>query len=69
MRVTPFNQPAPTLGETAEAGVDVSLVMTGPEPTGTYLAVLDREGELVMGWRGRRSISGSHGAGWKARAT
>ena len=36
------------LRETAEAGVDVSLVMTGPEPTGTYLAVLDRDGELVI---------------------
>lgn len=36
------------LHETAQAGVDVSLVSTGPEPTGRYLAVMDADGELVV---------------------
>ncbi len=47
------------LRETAEAGVDVSLVMTGPEPTGTYLAVLDRDGELVIALS---DLTGTEGA-------
>ncbi|MBK9476783.1 MAG: carbohydrate kinase family protein [Tetrasphaera sp.] len=36
------------LRDTSAAGVDVSLVMTGPEPTGSYLAVLDDDGELAV---------------------
>ncbi len=36
------------LRDTSAAGVDVSLVMTGPEPTGSYLAVLDDDGELSV---------------------
>ncbi len=35
------------LARTAEAGVFVDQVRTGPEPTGTYLALLDSDGELV----------------------
>ncbi len=34
------------LADTAAAGVDTSHVMTTPEPTGTYIAVLDPAGEL-----------------------
>jgi pseudouridine kinase len=33
---------------TAAAGVDTSQVLTTPEPTGTYLAVLDLDGELSV---------------------
>ncbi|MSZ76444.1 MAG: carbohydrate kinase [Actinobacteria bacterium] len=36
------------LGATAEAGVDVSLVRRAATPTGTYTAVLDASGELVV---------------------
>ena len=35
------------LGETAAAGVDVSRVVRGALPTGSYVAVLDTDGELV----------------------
>lgn len=35
------------LAETAAAGVDISRVLRGPHPTGTYVAVLDTDGELV----------------------
>ncbi len=31
---------------TAAAGVDLSLTLTGPAATGTYLVILDRKGEL-----------------------
>ena len=33
---------------TASAGVDTSHVLTTPEPTGTYVAVLDLDGELTV---------------------
>lgn len=36
------------LTRTAAAGVDVSLVRRGPDPTGSYTAVLDLTGELVI---------------------
>lgn len=36
------------IAETAAAGVDTGLVITTPEPTGTYLAVLDHDGELSV---------------------
>ncbi len=36
------------LSATAAAGVDTSHVLTTPEPTGTYLAVLDLDGELSV---------------------
>lgn len=39
---------AEVLARTAEAGVDVSRVRRGPQPTGTYVAVLDADGELVV---------------------
>ena len=35
------------LATTAESGVDISGVLRGDEPTGTYVAVLDADGELV----------------------
>jgi pseudouridine kinase len=35
------------LAETASAGVDISLVRRGAHSTGTYVAVLDADGELV----------------------
>lgn len=37
------------LARTAEAGVYVDQVVTGPQGTGSYLAVLDADGELVIG--------------------
>lgn len=36
------------LAATEAAGVDTSLVARGPLPTGTYVAVLDADGELVV---------------------
>jgi pseudouridine kinase len=36
------------LTATEAAGVDVSRVARGPQPTGTYVAVLDSDGELVV---------------------
>lgn len=36
------------LAATAGAGVDVAHVRRGPHPTGTYTAVLDADGELVV---------------------
>jgi pseudouridine kinase len=36
------------LAATAAAGVDVSRVARVPQPTGTYVAVLDADGELVV---------------------
>lgn len=36
------------LAETTAAGVDTAHVLTTPEPTGTYLAVLDLDGELSV---------------------
>lgn len=36
------------LEATRSAGVDVSHVVRGPHPTGTYVAVLDADGELVV---------------------
>lgn len=36
------------LARTAAAGVDVSRVRRGPQPTGSYVAVLDTDGELVV---------------------
>ncbi|MFT3986127.1 carbohydrate kinase family protein [Aestuariivirga sp.] len=38
------------------AGVDLSLTLTGPHPTGTYLVVLDHRGELVAAVNDMRSI-------------
>lgn len=40
----------------AAAGVDLSLAITGPSATGTYLAVLDDRGELVSAVNDMRSI-------------
>ncbi|MGV8909176.1 MAG: PfkB family carbohydrate kinase [Propionicimonas sp.] len=37
------------LARTAEAGVYVDQVATSPHPTGSYLAALDADGELVIG--------------------
>jgi pseudouridine kinase len=37
------------LARTAEAGVYVDQVVTSPHPTGSYLAALDADGELVIG--------------------
>jgi pseudouridine kinase len=37
------------LARTAEAGVDVGHVIISPHPTGSYLAALDIDGELVVG--------------------
>ena len=37
------------LEETARAGVDVAHVVRSPHATGSYLAVLDSDGELVAG--------------------
>lgn len=37
------------LQEAAEAGIGTEEVITGPQPTGTYLAVLDHDGELSVG--------------------
>ncbi|MCA0296670.1 MAG: carbohydrate kinase family protein [Actinobacteria bacterium] len=37
------------LARTAEAGVYVDQVVTSPHPTGSYLAALDTDGELVIG--------------------
>ena len=37
------------LEQTRAAGVDVELVLRRPEPTGTYTAVLDENGELLIG--------------------
>jgi pseudouridine kinase len=37
------------LARTAEAGVDVSQVIFSPHATGSYLAALDSDGELVVG--------------------
>jgi pseudouridine kinase len=37
------------LARTAEAGVYVDQVVTSPQPTGSYLAALDADGELVIG--------------------
>ncbi len=37
------------LTRTAEAGVYVDQVVTSPHPTGSYLAALDTDGELVIG--------------------
>ena len=34
--------------ETAAAGVDISALVRGPFPTGTYTAVLDESGDLVV---------------------
>jgi pseudouridine kinase len=39
---------AEVLSTTEAAGVDVSRVRRGPHPTGTYVAVLDTDGELVV---------------------
>ena len=39
---------AEVLAATEAAGVDVSRVRRGPQPTGTYVAVLDTDGELVV---------------------
>ncbi len=39
---------ADVLARTADAGVDISRVRRGPLPTGTYVAVLDTDGELVV---------------------
>ncbi|GAB3243007.1 carbohydrate kinase family protein [Nocardioides dilutus] len=36
------------LAATEAAGVDTSRVARGPQPTGTYVAVLDADGELVV---------------------
>jgi pseudouridine kinase len=36
------------LSATRAAGVDVTRVRRGPEPTGSYVAVLDADGELVV---------------------
>ena len=38
-------------GATAAAGVDVEHVRRGPAATGTYIALLDDDGELVAGGR------------------
>ncbi len=37
------------LARTSEAGVDVGQVVFSPHPTGSYLAALDADGELVVG--------------------
>ncbi|MCC6496531.1 MAG: carbohydrate kinase family protein [Propionibacteriaceae bacterium] len=37
------------VARTAEAGVYVDQVVTSPHPTGSYLAALDNDGELVIG--------------------
>ena len=37
------------LSRTADAGVYVDQVITSPHPTGSYLAALDADGELVIG--------------------
>ncbi len=37
------------MARTAEAGVYVDQVLTSPHPTGSYLAALDTDGELVIG--------------------
>jgi pseudouridine kinase len=39
---------AEVLAATEAAGVDTSRVARGPQPTGTYVAVLDADGELVV---------------------
>lgn len=40
----------------AAAGIDVSRAVTSPEPTGTYLAILDGEGEMVSAVSDMRGI-------------
>lgn len=45
------------LTATQAAGVDVSRVRRGPEPTGSYVAVLDVDGELVAGVADMESTS------------
>jgi pseudouridine kinase len=39
---------AEVLAATEAAGVDTSRVARGPQPTGTYVAVLDADGELLV---------------------
>src|SRR5580765_7935847 len=41
---------------TATAGVDQSLILTGPERTGSYLAILNRGGELQSALNDMRAI-------------
>ena len=41
--------------ETQSAGVDVSMLATGDQPTGVYLAILDHQGELVSAISDMRS--------------
>jgi pseudouridine kinase len=43
---------------TAKCGVDVSMIGTGSAPTGTYLAVLDGDGEMVTAVNDMRVIDG-----------
>lgn len=46
------------LRTTRDAGVDVRRVLAGPEPTGTYTAVLDADGELSVGVADMAGIAG-----------
>lgn len=41
---------------TEAAGVDLSMTMTGPKATGTYLVILDRKGELQSAVNDMQSI-------------